>query len=137
MYKKKKEVFMNIYEKSHKLSDGEFKRLIGVQRETFEEMLKILQKLLSRNKKNRETHPVLFGIVNNPYIVQNPLYGKCYKAAFRAKKLIFSYLIKKLHAKSRIPKKALKKRPLTKVEKSENRLLSIECILIEKYECKD
>ena len=27
---------MNIYEKSHKLSDGEFKRLSGVQRETFE-----------------------------------------------------------------------------------------------------
>jgi hypothetical protein len=35
---------MNIYEKTHKLSDGEFKRLIGVKRETFEEMLQILGK---------------------------------------------------------------------------------------------
>ncbi|WP_428994155.1 transposase family protein [Bacillus cereus] len=74
--------------------------------------------------------------MNNPYIVQNPLYGKCYKAAFRAKKLILSYLIKKLHAKSRIPKKASKKRPLTKVEKRKNRLLSIERILIENMNAK-
>lgn len=35
---------MNIYEKSHKLSDSEFKRLIGVQRDTFEDMLQILRK---------------------------------------------------------------------------------------------
>ncbi|AJH73356.1 hypothetical protein DJ86_1731 [Bacillus cereus ATCC 4342] len=30
---------MNIYEKSHKLSDGEFKCLMGVQREIFKEIL--------------------------------------------------------------------------------------------------
>ena len=35
---------MNICEKSHKLSNSEFKRLIGVQRDTFEEMLQIFRK---------------------------------------------------------------------------------------------
>ena len=49
---------MNIYEKSHKLSDGEFKRLMGVQRETFEEMLQILRKAYayihqSRGRKSK------------------------------------------------------------------------------------
>jgi hypothetical protein len=49
---------MNIYEKSHKLSDSEFKRLIGVQRDTFEEMLQILRKAYayihqSRGRKSK------------------------------------------------------------------------------------
>ncbi|MGQ7307877.1 IS5/IS1182 family transposase, partial [Bacillus cereus] len=49
---------MNIYEKSHKLSDSEFKRLIGVQRDTFEEMLQILCKAYayihqSRGRKSK------------------------------------------------------------------------------------
>ena len=49
---------MNIYEKSHKLSDSEFKRLIGVQRETFAEMLQILRKAYayihqSRGRKSK------------------------------------------------------------------------------------
>ncbi len=49
---------MNIYEKSHKLSDSEFKRLIGVQRDTFEEILQILRKAYayihqSRGRKSK------------------------------------------------------------------------------------
>ncbi|PFB51134.1 IS5/IS1182 family transposase, partial [Bacillus thuringiensis] len=44
--------------------------------------------------------------------------------------------IQKIHAKSRIPKKASKKCPLTRVEKSENRALSIERILIENINAK-
>ncbi|EKS8373070.1 hypothetical protein QC456_005580 [Bacillus cereus] len=44
--------------------------------------------------------------------------------------------IKRIHAKSRIPKKASKKCPLTRVEKSENRALSIERILIENINAK-
>lgn len=49
---------MNSYEKTHKLSDGESKRLIGVKRETFEEMLQILRKAYayihqSRGRKSK------------------------------------------------------------------------------------
>lgn len=44
--------------------------------------------------------------------------------------------IQKIHAKSRIPKKASKKCPLTRVEKNENRALSIERILIENINAK-
>ena len=44
--------------------------------------------------------------------------------------------IQKLHAKSRSPKKSSKKCPLTKAEKRENRLLSIERIVIENMNAK-
>jgi hypothetical protein len=44
--------------------------------------------------------------------------------------------IQKLHAKSRVPKKSSKKCPLTKAEKKENRLLSIERIRIENINAK-
>ncbi len=44
--------------------------------------------------------------------------------------------IQKIHAKSRIPKKSSKKHPLTRVEKRQNRELSIERILIENINAK-
>nr|WP_307842181.1 transposase family protein [Bacillus thuringiensis] len=44
--------------------------------------------------------------------------------------------IQKIHAKSRIPKKSSKKHPLTRVEKRQNRELSIERILIKNINAK-
>ncbi|MGU3438766.1 transposase family protein [Bacillus cereus] len=44
--------------------------------------------------------------------------------------------IQKIHAKSRTPKKSLKKCPLTKAEKRQNRALSVERIWIENINAK-
>jgi hypothetical protein len=44
---------MNRYEKATKLSDKDFKQIIGVQRETFEAMLDVLREAYAEKHKRR------------------------------------------------------------------------------------
>ena len=44
-------------EVSQQLSDSRFKRLVGVQRTTFEEMLAVLKKLINVNKQKVDENP--------------------------------------------------------------------------------
>lgn len=44
-------------EASQQLSDSRFKRLVGVQRTTFEEMLAVLKKLINVNKQKVDENP--------------------------------------------------------------------------------
>lgn len=45
------------YESSKVLSDARFKRLVSVQRTTFEEMLAVLKTAYQRNTRKRWTNP--------------------------------------------------------------------------------
>lgn len=44
-------------EASQQLSDSRFKRLVGVQRTIFEEMLAVLKKLINVNKQKVDENP--------------------------------------------------------------------------------
>ena len=135
---------MNIYEKSHKLSDSEFKRLIGVQRETFEEMLQILRKAYtyihqSRGRKSKlSLEEMLF--VTLKYLRQYPT----------MKELAFEYNVAESsihHTITWVEDTLIRSRKFTlpnrkalvqsdfsiefRVEKRQTRALSIERILIE------